>query len=233
MAGVTVLFSLFAETIATIETRGRKEVVGCPIRSRFLTATRQEGQRLLGIDPDLKTLLVAPGSSGAKTVNDAMALLAPRLKQIEGWQVVHVTGRGMYQRVRQEIGSDVPRYQVRDYIDDMPAAFAACDLVLSRAGAGTVAELTAVGLPSVLMPYPFHRDQHQTQHAQILERGGAAVMVRDAIDALQNADALWKVLPVLMEDDERRRRIAEAARTMGRPQAAHSVAQGILDVLNR
>ena len=233
MARATVLFSQFAETIATVRTCGRKEVVGCPIRSRFLTATADEGYRVLGTDPSRKTLLVAPGSSGARTVNQAMTLLASRLSKIAGWQVVHVAGRSQYQRVRQDIGPDVPHYQVRDYIDDMPAAFAACDLVLSRAGAGTVAELTAVGLPSVLMPYPFHRDQHQAHHAEILERAGAAVMVRDAVDAMRNADSLWKVLPVLMEDDSRRRAIADAARAMGRPNAARSVAQGILDVLKK
>ncbi len=232
-ARATVLFAQFAETASSIQSRGRKEVVGCPIRSRFLTATPEQGHRLLGTDPARKLLLVAPGSSGAKTVNAAMVLLASRLKHLAGWQVVHVTGRSMYQRVRQEIPASVEHYQVRDYVDDMPAAFAAADLVLSRAGAGTVAELTAVGLPSVLMPYPFHRDQHQRHHAEILARAGAAVMVTDAVDPLQNADALWKVLPVLMEDDARRSNMAESARSLGKPQAAHSVAQGILDVLKR
>ena len=93
-----------------------------------------------------------------------------------------------------------------------------------------MAELTALGLPAVLMPYPYHRDQHQVRHAELLEKAGAAVMVPDRSSAEQNADGLWAVLPQLMEDADRRTAMATAARAIGHPGAARSIATSVLGV---
>jgi UDP-N-acetylglucosamine--N-acetylmuramyl-(pentapeptide) pyrophosphoryl-undecaprenol N-acetylglucosamine transferase len=154
--------------------------------------------------------------------------LAGRLERFSDWQVLHLTGRAAYDEVRRAVGEARPNYRVLDYEDDMGRVYAATDLVVARAGAGTVAELTALGLASVLMPYPFHRDRHQERHAQLLERAGAAVMVRDRVKTYGNVDALWRVLPQLLEDDERRRAMAEAARKLGQPKAAKAIAQAVL-----
>ncbi|HOI54027.1 MAG TPA: glycosyltransferase, partial [Phycisphaerae bacterium] len=98
---------------------------------------------------------------------------------------------------------------------------------------GTVAELTALGVPAVLMPYPFHRDRHQEDHARILEEVGAAVAVRDQANPDRNMDGLWQVVPQLMEDDARREAMADAARRLGRPEAGKSIVSAIRVTLGR
>lgn len=227
----TVVFCQFAETIPSVASRGRVEVVGCPIREELFGIERDAAARQLGLDPDRRTLLVTGASSGAQTINHAMSRLAPRLSQVSGWQVLHLTGRELYDETRQAVGDALPHYHLRDYLEEMGLAYAAADLAVARSGAGMVAELTALGLPSVLVPYPYHRDRHQEGHARLLEQGGAAVMVQDRASVVENAGALWTVVPDLMEDCDRRRQMAEAARAMGRPRAAHSVADAVLGAL--
>jgi len=93
-----------------------------------------------------------------------------------------------------------------------------------------VAEITALGLPSVLVPYPFHGDRHQERHAELLAAAGAAVVVLDKLDARANCEALWPVLSKLMKDTDRRKAMAAAAKKLGHPEAARCVAEKVLDV---
>jgi UDP-N-acetylglucosamine--N-acetylmuramyl-(pentapeptide) pyrophosphoryl-undecaprenol N-acetylglucosamine transferase len=119
---------------------------------------------------------------------------------------------------------------VVSYTEQMAEALAAADLVIARAGASTLAELTAVGRAAVLMPYPFHRDQHQMANAECLVRMGAARIVRDAVDPTVNAAALRGVLEELMNDDGKRAAMANAARRMGRSDAAETIAGELLQL---
>ena len=224
----TVVFCQFPETVGQVTCGGRIEVLGCPVRASLFGVGRGAACEALKLDAARKTLLVTGASSGAKTINQVFMQLAGRLERFSDWQVLHLTGRAAYDEVRRAVGEARPNYRVLDYEDDMGRVYAATDLVVARAGAGTVAELTALGLASVLMPYPFHRDRHQERHAQLLERAGAAVMVRDRVKTYGNVDALWRVLPQLLEDDERRRAMAEAARKLGQPKAAKAIAQAVL-----
>ena len=232
--GADAIFCQFTETMAELPAgRGRVEVVGCPVRASLFDVDRGAACAALGIDPERKTLVVFGGGLGARSINRTVAQLAGRLEQFDRWQVLHLAGKADFEEVRKAIGTLSPRYRVRDYVDQMGQVYAAADLVVSRVGASTVAELTALGLPSVLMPYPFHRDRHQEHHARLLEQAGAAVVVRDLADVARNCDALWQVLPQLMEDDARRSRMAEAARGLGHPKAARSIASAIIAALGR
>jgi UDP-N-acetylglucosamine--N-acetylmuramyl-(pentapeptide) pyrophosphoryl-undecaprenol N-acetylglucosamine transferase len=149
--------------------------------------------------------------------------LLPHLAQIEAWQILHLTGAADFESVRTAYGNGMAAGKVVAYTDDMADALAAADLVISRSGASTLAELTAVGRASVLMPYPHHRDQHQLANARCLARSGAARIVADSVDTGQNASSLRAALDELLRDDGARERMAAAARRIGQGNAASRI----------
>jgi UDP-N-acetylglucosamine--N-acetylmuramyl-(pentapeptide) pyrophosphoryl-undecaprenol N-acetylglucosamine transferase len=120
---------------------------------------------------------------------------------------------------------------VRPYAEKMGLAYAAADLAVARAGASTVAELQAAGVPTVFMPYPFHRDQHQAQQARAVERLGAAAVIEDRpADPEGTWRRLAEVLGSLMKDKTRLDAMRERAHAVGRPQAAEAIAREILNL---
>ncbi|HEY7116259.1 MAG TPA: UDP-N-acetylglucosamine--N-acetylmuramyl-(pentapeptide) pyrophosphoryl-undecaprenol N-acetylglucosamine transferase [Tepidisphaeraceae bacterium] len=212
--------------------RGKLKFTGCPIRSDFANLPpRAEAAARLGLDPNLNTLTITGASQGAATINQAMP---PTLAQIttQGWQVLHLSGRSHADKVREAYRNLNLPARVIDFTPAMADVWAATDLAVSRSGASTCAELTACGLPSVLMPYPFHKDQHQRLNAKVLADAGAAVLLDDLRDAKRNADKLQGVLAPLIHDAQTRRNMAQAARKLGKPDAADTVAGVISALLN-
>lgn len=206
------------------------EVAGCAIRAGFAPMTRAEGAARFDLDPQRKTLLATGASQGARTLNEALLANLELFEARGDWQILHLTGRRDYEQVRQAYqGRGVPA-RVLAFTEDMPAALGAADLVLSRAGASSLAEITAVGRASILMPYPFHRDQHQYANAHCLTRQGAALIVPDAVDVARNGPALREALERLLVSDEERGALAQAAAEMGRPDAADRIAQRTLEL---
>ncbi|GAF74690.1 unnamed protein product, partial [marine sediment metagenome] len=118
------------------------------------------------------------------------------------------------------------------FTDDMAEALAAADLVVGRAGASSLAEITAVGRASILMPYPHHKDQHQVANARCLVRATAARIVHDRIDPAVNGPALREAFEQLMVRDEDREAMAAAAARIGRGQAASEIADRIVRLAN-
>ena len=226
---VDAIFTQFDGTAGHFAGRARARVraVGCPVRREFALARRQEALRHFGLRPDRRTLLVNGGSLGAASINEAVGCLLDELAEVEQtWQVLHVTGRSKAARDRVSPAS-LP-IRVLEYCRRMDLAYAAADLALSRAGAGTVAELAASGTPAVLMPYPFHADQHQKLNAQPLCEAGAAVLCEDGKVAEVNAPRLRDVLlPILREPRRLERMRGAAAATPGRD-AAGKVARWLL-----
>jgi UDP-N-acetylglucosamine--N-acetylmuramyl-(pentapeptide) pyrophosphoryl-undecaprenol N-acetylglucosamine transferase len=123
------------------------------------------------------------------------------------------------------------RVKVIDYCDDMASLWAVTDVAIARAGASTCAELTACGVPSILLPYPYHNDMHQRHNAEELEKVGAAVIVDDEKDARKNARAIQKVLESLLYDQAKRSKMAQQARAAGKPEAADKIAAEILGLI--
>ena len=216
--------------------RGRVKALGCPIRVELTQRSREEGVARLGIDGTKKTLVVTGASLGAKTINEAvLAYLGDaghrRTLAARGWQIVHLAGIEQARVVRAAYAKWPPpgvSVKVIDYCDDMASVWAVADGAIGRAGASTCAELTACGVPSILMPYPFHKDLHQKANAMELVRAGAALIVEDAKDAAANAAGLKPALESLLYDDDLRNRMAEAARVAGKPNAAVEIAKEIL-----
>jgi len=209
--------------------RGRKYVVtGRPVGRAVREATREEGRRRLGIDPSGTCILVAGGSQGAQSINDAaIGAFCPT----PPFQVVHVAGERNADEVRGRVedAGCGPRYHVHGFLDDFPQAIAAADLVISRSG-GSVFELAAVGRPAILVPYPHATADHQTGNARWLAEAGAALMIAD--DQL-SADRLREVVGALLAEPERLAVMAAAARAAGRPDAAERIADIVEAVARR
>jgi UDP-N-acetylglucosamine--N-acetylmuramyl-(pentapeptide) pyrophosphoryl-undecaprenol N-acetylglucosamine transferase len=146
---------------------------------------------------------------------------------LRGWQILHLSGRDHADAVRagyRELSLDA-KARVIDFTPEMADVWAVSDLAISRAGASSCAELTACGVPSILMPYPFHKDMHQRANAEQLVTAGAAVLVDDEKDRRKNAEKLRPAVESLLYDSDRRRKMAEAARSLGKPDAAETVAR--------
>lgn len=169
-------------------------------------------------------LLVFGGSQGARPINDAVAAWAGSLP--DGVHVIWGTGRASYERYR-HLESD--RIRIRPYLAPIEEAYAAADLALTRAGALTLAELCAWGIPAVLVPLPTAAADHQTANARALEAAGAAVVIPQAgLDGTRVAH----VVGALVANPDRLASLAAAAAARGRPNAAESIAERILTLLH-
>lgn len=224
------VFVQFEEAARQFEDRcTRINVVGCPLRSGFLRPQRQRAIDDLDLEPDKKVLLVTGASSGSAGINEAVGLLLSRLDRFaDTWQIVHLTGLDNYQAVSARYEGARIAYKVLDYHDGMADLLAATDLVIGRSGAVSVAEYAAAGVPSICLPYPYHRDRHQYLNASKLVEAGAAVIVEDVPDSQDRAERLWEKLEGLMADDDRRRQMAAACRQVARPHAAGDIAERLL-----
>lgn len=194
---------------------------GNPVRAEIASLpapeTRTQNERL--------HLLVLGGSQGARALNRTVPEALARLGRTD-LVVRHQCGAKMVDDARAAYGAAGVAATIEPFIADMAAAYAWADLVVCRAGALTLAELCAAGVPAVLVPYPHAVDDHQTRNAEALLDAGAAVLVPEA--AL-TAETLATALAPLCADPARRRSMATAARTLARPKADADVAQLILE----
>jgi UDP-N-acetylglucosamine--N-acetylmuramyl-(pentapeptide) pyrophosphoryl-undecaprenol N-acetylglucosamine transferase len=201
----------------------REKVVrqyGVPLRAGF--APRPSSRR----DATLRVLVMG-GSQGAAFLNERLPVAFGRLA-VEGRpvDVLHQAGRDRDAAVRAAYErAGVPHARVVAFIDDVAQAIADADLVVARAGAGTIAEITAIGRASVLVPFPHAADDHQAKNAQALERAGGSVCV---LQAGADAAVLAGVIGRLLANDLDRRAMADRARARGRPDAATRVARDLL-----
>lgn len=205
--------------------RSKLVTTGCPIREEFLNLpSRNQAAATFGLDPNLSTLVVTGASQGAKTVNEGVLEALQKIK-LQGWQVLHLAGKDFAAPVRDEYRALGIPATVLDFTADMHQVWAIADLSISRAGASSCAELTTCGIPSILMPYPFHKDMHQRHNAMVLVNAGAALICDDAMDRKKNGERLVSMLEGLLYDTARRQTMTEAARKLGEPHAARKVAE--------
>ena len=208
-------------------------VTGNPVRADLVgldrAAGRADARTRLGLDPEVTTLLVFGGSQGAESLNQALVAAYPRLPG--PLQIVHATGRRGYddavERWEPVVSEDGPRVTTVAFIDDMAAAYAAADVTVCRSGATSIAELTALGIPAVLVPYPHATADHQTENARALAAAGGAVTIAD--EELTGA-SLAEALTPLLADPAARREMSRNSRVFGRPDAAAQVARLTLEV---
>jgi UDP-N-acetylglucosamine--N-acetylmuramyl-(pentapeptide) pyrophosphoryl-undecaprenol N-acetylglucosamine transferase len=202
-------------------------VTGTPIRDTG-SVDREAARARLGVPPGVRVLLIFGGSQAVRRFNAAVAAALPRL--VERVAVIHVTGDDGYAAAltgREALPADLrDRYRPHPFLrDDMLAALAAADLVVGRGGSSTLAEVTALGLPIVVVPYP-HAAGHQRANARQLVEAGAGRLVEDEdFDAGALLDAA-----ALLDDPVAHLQMAAASRALGRPGAADAVADLVLAV---
>lgn len=221
---------VFAVDESTFAMRnGTVRVTGVPVRGEVLSATREEGARHLGIDPARPTVLVTTGSLGAAAMNEIAAGALTELVR-DGVQAVHVTGEADYERIRSfyaRFGAEVVCMPLTERMD---LALAACDLVVCRAGASTLAEVCARGLPAVVVPSPNVAGDHQRANAARMANAGAAVCLDEAgLDS----DGLLQTIRGILGGSRMRRAMASASASLGRPDAAEEIAEALVSLAGR
>lgn len=208
------------EEAARFFRRSKVVVTGYPVRKEFVTLSREEARRRMGLAGG-KTLLVFGGSRGAAALNAAVSGSLDELLEIA--ELIHVCGDQDYAALsgrRAALPVDKQaRYHLFEYLHDLPAAVQAADLVVSRAGASILGEFTVAGAPSILVPYPF-AGQHQMNNARYLAERGAAVVVEN-----ENLEKmLFPTVRDLLGDEGRRSAMRQSALRLARPDAANRLA---------
>lgn len=206
--------------------RGRATVTGYPVRAEFYQATRDAGRAWFKLDANVPVLTIFGGSQGAHALNEAVRLNLREL--LQQTQLLHITGA--FDRATMEVEQArldsglASRLHVFEYLyDDMPLALAAADLVLARAGAATLGEFPAVGVPSILVPGLFAAG-HQEKNAGFMVERGASVKLEESRLKID----LVKVVSDLLRDKSRLSGMAESARKMAKPDAAQKIGELLL-----
>ena len=204
-------------------------VTGTPIRASLLRWTRETARKKMDVPEDATLIVVTGGSQGSARINEAISSALPQL--LAKAYVLHVTGEshiGKANAREKTLGDDVrSRYLPRPYLrDEMGAVLAASDLVVGRAGASSISEPLAFGVPLVLVPFGAAMEGHQEMNARATSEVGAAVVVRES----HLPDRLVVEVTGLLNDRSRLARMAESARKAGRPNAAKDIARGLLEL---
>lgn len=197
-------------------------VTGTPVRPEITQLPRREDAAArFGLDPERPTILVTGGSQGAQRLNELCAEAAAAMPPET--QVLHIAGAADFQRVL-EIAKDRPGYKVLGFCDQMPSAYAIADLVIARSGASSMTEISIAGLPSILVPYPYAADDHQTRNAEVFAAAGAAKLVQERD---LDAEKLAGMVTSILQDLPSYKHMAKAAGALAIPDAAERVCAAI------
>lgn len=203
-------------------------ITGNPIRQGITRGDRKRAYDLFGLERDRFTILVFGGSAGARRINRAVCDSFNYLtEQRDRIQFLHQTGRSDIEWVKESYRKWSFKGTVTPFIYEMAEAYAVSDLVISRAGATTLAELTAVGRPAILIPYPFAAANHQEENARKLSDMGAAKMI---LDTDLSGETLSEGIKEFLANDELRREMERAVRSLGRPDAASQVVDILMSI---
>ncbi len=219
----------FSEAKRYLPPKTRVIVTGNPVRPEVFEAKRDDGQREFGLDPRKKTLLVVGGSRGAEPINEAVVGMLAKVASAPDQQLLFVTGSAHYegtlQRVRgqglnlEKVGNII----IKPYLYNMPLALAAADLIIARSG-GMIAEITAIGLPAILIPSPHVADNHQEHNARAAEDAGVGLMIREHE---LTSERLWDDCQKILIDEERLREMQRASLAYGKPQATDRICNAL------
>ena len=207
-------------------------VTGTPVRMDFLRADKQQARQRLGIPDGMPLIVSVWGSLGAAHMNTVMTDFIVHSCAEPNFRLVHSSGKAGFKRMTDNLDERCPGYaekgmDVRDYIYDMPQVMAAADLVLCRAGASTLAELTAMGKPAILVPSPNVTNNHQEKNARVLEKAGGAKVL---LESEFTPDALYGTVEELLSAPERLEQMAAAMKSLGVVNATERISDLVLDL---
>jgi UDP-N-acetylglucosamine--N-acetylmuramyl-(pentapeptide) pyrophosphoryl-undecaprenol N-acetylglucosamine transferase len=222
----------FEESRANYRHPERVVVTGTPVRGDFINEDKQAAKARLSLSSERPLLVSVWGSLGAEHMNGIMTELIIRACANPFFDLIHSAGKAGYAKMADALGREKPDYQacgmdVRDYIYDMPRVMAAADLVICRAGASTLAELTAMGKPAVLVPSPNVTNNHQEKNARVLENAGAAKVM---LESEFTADSLLGVVSELLRHPEVLEEMSGNMRAIGLTDATERIADIVLSL---
>lgn len=227
---VSAVAITYPETMEYFQ-REKTYLTGTPIRMRILEGDKQKAKKLFNIEEGRITILILGGSLGARKINKAMteglSYLLPFKNKI---QIIHQTGESDYNWVSNEYKNLTFRATVLPFIYDMVEAYSVADLVISRAGASTVAELTAIGKASILIPYPYAAYNHQEMNARRLLSRGACELI---LDRELNGEVLAKKINKILTNPEIMKEMEMASRAFGKPHAGEKIIEIAESLLRR
>ena len=204
--------------------------LGNPIRKNIITdlIDTREAKVKLGLNPDQLTILSVGGSLGSTTLNNGWKNNLNNLKE-KGYHLIWQTGKTDYKALsqNQDIKDLDDQIQLREFIADMALAYSAADVIVSRAGAIAISELTVAKKPVLLVPFPFAAEDHQTKNALTLVEKNAAKMVKDT----EMNDLFWSTLTSICEDENVRKEMSEQMAFFAKPNATEQIVDEILKLL--
>ena len=213
----------FPETAARLKAR-KVTATGTPVRPQFQARNPSECRAALGLKPDCPTILVVGGSQGASGLN-AMVLSALPLLANKNWQWVHLTGANDFDKVKAAYAALGLNAMVKPFLAEMDLALSAATAAVSRAGASSLAEIAALGLPALLVPFPAAADNHQYFNARLYAMSGAARLLEQKDSSPEKVAA---ILVELVEDDSARSKMDSALELWHAPNSAEQIAANIL-----
>lgn len=215
--------------------KARTKVTGLPVRPEVLKAERFSARIKLGIPPDAVVVLSFGGSQGARSINNALSGVLSASAGRQDVHFLHVTGPRQYDYFMDNISQNgislvnAGNIIITPYMYDMPEAMAASDLVVCRAGAATLAELTVLGLPGILIPYPHAAENHQEHNARAMERAGAAVVIRDGE---LSPEILLGKINSLLSDSASLSAMSACSKALGKPGALDDILDWMRNMLD-
>jgi len=197
------------------------KLTGNPVRSELGTSTKLEAKKYFGLDENKLTVLVLGGSLGAASINESVAGCIEELGK-KSLQIIWQTGKNYYHSYK---NINLDSVKILDFIEDMNKAYSACDLLVARAGATTIAELTVLGIPSILIPSPHVAENHQYYNAKSLADNNAAVLIKDSDVGLLLLDKILEVVA----DINLLTSLSENAKRISKPNAANVIAKSAIN----
>ncbi|MCF6095892.1 undecaprenyldiphospho-muramoylpentapeptide beta-N-acetylglucosaminyltransferase [Thermovorax subterraneus] len=210
-------------------------VTGNPIRREIVLTEKSRALKELGVDKEKPLVLSFGGSQGALRINEAILELIDLIKDDGTFQLFHITGKRNYDDFVRKLEykginpSGLGHIKVRPYVYEMHYAIAAADLVVSRAGAITIAELTAAGKPAILIPLPTAAGQHQDYNAGFMRKNGAAVIIKDRE---LSGKKLYDTIRNLLSDRNTLVEMSKASKKLGRPDALERILKEIISLID-
>lgn len=211
-------------------------ITGNPIRyEEFEGITRNEAEKNLGLIGNWTNLLVFGGSQSARRINQALLpVIGKLLETYPKLQIILMTGAKEYDNIKRNInslnltGDSLKRVKLVPYFYKIAEAYKAADIVLARAGAISLAEITCFGIPAILVPYPYATNNHQEFNARVLEKAGAAKVI---LEAELTPEALWANLKMMLSDANLTRKMSKASLSLSKPQAVKNIVDELLKIV--
>ena len=215
----------FEDSKKYLRKQNKIKLTGNPVREELGKSNKSEALKHFSLDENKKTVLVLGGSLGAQSINDAVANCVEELQK-NNLQIIWQTGKNYYDNYKKINFTSV---KILDFIDDMNKAYSACDLLVARAGATTIAELSVLGIPSILIPSPHVAENHQYYNAKSLADSGAAVLIKDS----ELKDNLKNEILKVMGDKNLLNTLSENVKIKSRPDAAKEIAISAINYIEK